>query len=271
MAARTPQWYPMAPAHHPAEWTAPAPSPYSHAGYRFRPHEHQQARVQSAPRYRPVQVQIPDRYVFRPLNAVARPAPQRPVAPPMPVNAAYRLPGSGYPTPDFAAYYPPRHPDMIPYQAFRYAGPQGFNPMPGYPEPRRFAAYPARPAFPLAHAPGMRPMPQFRPRPGPEMAGPAQMRHPLPVRRHARQPRYAPGPAYAWRPDRPYPAVVQAPQARPSGGMHTPPMRSNRYGMDWYDGRGDGVGAWYSLTLKSEPVISQTQEPRAVAPYDQTN
>ena len=267
--ARAPQWHAQAPVSYPVERMVQAPGPYAHTGYRFRPYQ-QPAKPQTAPRYRPVQVQIPDRYVFRPLNPVASPAPQRPSAIPAPVTAPYSAPATGY-LPGHAAYYPPRQRSVSPYQAYRYAPSHRSGWVAGYPQPRRMAAYPTYPSFPVAYAPGFSPMPQFRPRPGPEMARPAQSSRPFSARRHFHQQRYVPGPAYAWRQGAPRYARYQAPYAYGPQSAYAPPVRSNRYGMNWYDGRGDGEGAWYSLTLKSEPVISQSQEPWAVSPYDQAN
>jgi hypothetical protein len=44
-------------------------------------------------------------------------------------------------------------------------------------------------------------------------------------------------------------------------GMHRPSM-PNRYGVDWYDGMGDGEGAWYKLAGQQEwPRVSQYQAP----------
>ncbi len=238
-----------------------ADQPWSAQGYRFRPlAPARQSQLDRQIRYRSLQVQIPDRYVFRPLNPVARtatpPTPRQPAWSYPPV--AYSMGYNGY-TP--YASMPPGswNPDV--YAAPAYAAlPWGGMP-PAYGRPLRM---PQQHYPPPAYAQGMNPMPRFRPdRPlGRDHYG--QRGH---GQRYARQ-------HPAWR----RPMTPQAPywayqrriplyayngygwDRRTEQRQTIPPARLNRYGTDWYDGRADSEGAWYRLAVEAAPAISQSWE-----------
>ena len=248
--------------------TASHPMP----GYRFRPlQKAQSAGHEQTQRYRPIQVQIPDRYVFRPLNPVARPTPARRTAPPAPMTPVYAGPPLQGNWPGYA-YAPPRQQSRPSYWGHSpYAPTPGYGRSMGYPDPRW--AFRPNP-YPRTHFPGRNTMPGFRPRSRAEVAANAPF-YPHPqFRPHPLQRRYAPGPSYVWRPEQRRFPGYQSPYAAAPRSVYRPPVtpaRLNRYGMDWYDGRGDGEGAWYRLTLKSSPTISQTQEPWSVSPREHAN
>jgi hypothetical protein len=251
---------PASPMPYPAR-QAYADQPGPSVSYRFRPLASKpQAQAEQPIRYGPLQMQIPERYVFRPLNPVSRPAPSMPVQPP---PAAY--PTSAYPWANGArsynAFTPNRPGSYSPYMArpyatqpwagaataYRYRQPPGYSAWRGY-----------QPIY--AHSANR--MPRFRPRyyPGWENAhspvyGPRYVQR-RPIRRY-------PPPAPAWRfvrtaPVMPYPGYSfseQTAQRQP-----IPPARLNPYGTDWYDGRADGDGAWYRLAMEKSPAVSQTWE-----------
>ncbi len=249
-------------------WQPASPGPYparqAHAGqsgpfasYRFRP---LQAQAEQPIRYGPLHMQIPERYVFRPLNPVSRPAPSMPVQPP---PADYPTLADPWANGVYShnAFTPNRPGPYSPYRATPYAT----QPWAGavtayrYRQPQR---YPAWHAYQPVYAQGTNRMPRFQPRyyPGWESA-----------RRPVYGPRYAlqrpirryPLPAPVWRFDRtapmtPYPGYrfsAQTAQRPP-----IPPARLNPYGTDWYDGHADGDGAWYRLAVERSPAVSQTWE-----------
>ncbi len=243
---------------------------YPVPGYRFRPLQAKRpVRDMSAPRYRPVQVRIPNRYVFRPLNPVARPAPHRPVTasprqPPVYASPSYMY-WPGY------AYSPALQGSRGTHPVFPYAVSRGYAPGVESFDPRWIKGYPS---YPMAYTPGINRMPGYRSRFRPELAAKAPANRAYHFRRYPHQRRYAAGPAYVWRRDRGRYAGYQTPYANGERAAYLPPVspsRVNRYGMDWYDGRGDGEGAWYRLILDSAPAISQSQEPWAVSPHEQEN
>lgn len=234
------------------------------SGYRFRPWAPtQQARIERPVRYQPLPMKIPDRYVFRPLNPVARPAKPMPVQPPpMPAQPqppgypalAYPWTGGGYYP---YAYSPNRLWPYYPHRARSYTTEPWAGAVTAYRQPERF---PARHAYPPASAQGANRMPRFRPwsYPGWERAHnrPYVPRYALqrPIRRY-------PSPVPPWGFDSaaamtPYPGHNAA--ERTAQRPPIPPSRVNRYGTDWYDGRGDDDGAWYRLAMEKAPTVSQS-------------
>jgi hypothetical protein len=240
-------------------------------GYRFRPLQPaRQARIERAVHYRPLQVQISERYVFRPLNPVAR------AAPPM----RYRPPVAHYPSAHYpSTYYPSTHYPSTGYPMYGH----GFQPYANY--PYNLGAHGPYVAGPHVSAPWRRVAPASRQSP--------QVAYPGAVAQYTQHwPRFRPwshrewgrlnrggyGQRYAhWYPARQYPLPppVRAYQRRapnyayPGYGLSertaqqwpSPSARRNRYGTDWYDGRGDGEGAWYRLVMESAPAVSQSRAP----------
>lgn len=230
---------------------------WSTQGYRFRPlPPARQARVERTIRYRPLQLQIPERYVFRPLNPVApaaAPMRYRPPAAPYP-PLGYTMAGRGFRPHAYDPYNLRTHAS--------YAVPP-HAPAPSSavaPVSRQSQRMSLRTAYPWADARDMSRMPRFRPW---SYAG------------RNRNDRWIYAPSYARRsPAWHYPTPVQLPawayQHRPplysqptyGSAAYTeqrptvPPTRLNRYGADWYDGRGDGEGAWYRLALETTPDVS---------------
>jgi hypothetical protein len=226
-------------------------------GYRFRPlPPARPGDVVQQVRYRPLQIRIPDRYVFRPLKPAA------PRVPPMPARMASRDPGMANPWAGGVygrhygnPYRPVFNNRFSPVRSFPVApwagGVNAYRPP--YPVPPQRATAPA-------YARAANPMPRFRPWPRPRWAytpppgyipGYVQPRaYPgvPPGRRDMRWRRWQPGTGRDYREQR-----VQVPalsRAIP-----------NPYDTDWYDGRGDVDGAWYRLTLESSPVVSQSWTP----------
>jgi hypothetical protein len=252
-----------------ANYGAQSTAAASYPQYRFRPlPANRQARVERSVRYLPLQIQVPNRYVFRPLNPVARPAPQ---ARPMPPIRYASMP---YPN------------SMVGGAAMPLSSPQQrpwLNPQYRY---RPYYPAPAMAALPYG-ASALRPA-YYRYLPS--MAGngnPAVWSHPLPQqglvgqsRQHSQnQWRPSLGRRYAQRhfyrrQSAPPPAPRFLHERMPAwGGVDyrvsrsvsprppVPVARLNPYGTDWYDGRGDGEGAWYSLVIESAPAVSQAWEP----------
>jgi hypothetical protein len=271
--ASVPVWRPPVPSDvgmtYPAAGGFSAPVPSSGGGYRFRPVDTtKRAQVQNAPRYRPVQVRIPEGYVFRPLNPVARTAPRQTAQSAPGFTPAYssaaigNWPGYAYSPWQYQAYRPYPHHFAAPLPRFEQAA--------AYPDPR-WAVYPP---YPAAYAPSMRPMPGFRPRSRPEIVRRGAVNRHSYAQRYPRQQRYAPGRAYAWPQGRESFARYRVPNVYGSRSVYQPPVapaRVNRYGMNWYDGQGDGEGAWYRLTLNAEPTVSQSQEYSGVSPFEPAN
>jgi hypothetical protein len=252
-----------------ARKTQNVPQPYADRswptrGYRFRPlPPAPQARRETALRYRPLRVQIPDRYVFRPLNPVTRSAAPRRSQPP-----AALYPPVGYPmagreylpyayTPSYSGFYRP-------YTAgsHRPAPWQGVAPV--YRQPHRLAP---NTTYPATVAQGMQYKPRFRPWAyrgrGWNRTSRAGYRQRYAGRHPARQyPLPAPAWAYQYRaPNYAHPGYGFG--ERTVQRLPSPPARLNRYGTDWYDGRGDGEGAWYRLVMESAPAVSQSRQARS--------
>ncbi|MEW8050523.1 MAG: hypothetical protein AB2792_03060 [Candidatus Thiodiazotropha sp.] len=235
--------------------------------YRFRPMDREQRR--GAPTrwtYRPAQLEIPNHYVYRPLkvhNSRKYREQQRrrmPTIPGMqdygynPRDAMrYGYDRSWLPLPGLAAspYDPPRYLDrynqFLPAQSndrYRWRGDSvGYPIHRGYSAPRYTGQIPF-----TGH--------RFRP-----LARSGWDRY----RYRGMPDRYAtrsyPVPNYQWRRSGwvNYDAMRRGwhPQM---AGMPQPmgrPEIPNRYGVNWYDGRGDGEGAWYKLAGQQEwPRVS---------------
>lgn len=243
-------------------WQKPAPQAYrqqdriavqaARSGYRFRPLPPIQRAVMAQPvRYRPLRIQIPNRYVFRPLKPAAR------RRPPMPEQRPVAATPTAYPpAARHYAYYPNRPWPNSRNMAGGYPAAPWTNAWRAYPPPSWIS--PQR-RYPYPMAQGVNPLPRYQ-------SGPYRWREPTPM------PGYPP--RYVWRrPDR---AFAPPPPAWhdwrvPSPGYGwvgrtaqrppLPPARQNRYGTDWYDGRGDDDGAWYRLLLQSSPAVSQSWAP----------
>jgi hypothetical protein len=244
---------------------ASAAKPLPASGYRFRPLQPvRQVRMDNPVRYRPLQVRIPDRYVFRPLNPVARPAIR--TSPQLPFQT---LPAAHYPPawnalPAYTSMpTPPRFHDYnlsVPYDAARW------------PDSRRGYPYLEReiqpPAYPPVDAERMDQMPWFHPWYAAEHSHVSMpvYNHRYIQRRPLRSP-YMRSPDYAWRYDRrrtmqPYSGhrYTYGQRMEQPAPDRPPPPRMNHYGTNWYDGQGDGEGAWYQLLISSAPEFSQSVE-----------
>lgn len=242
--------------------------------YRFRPMEtRNNSDVPMRWTYRPSQIEIPNNYVYRPLKSrqVRHSIDQRRVPVPVP--------------PAMVAYgYNPRDPMFSPYGYFGVPGPGMYAP--GFDPFGHMGGYnPAWSAGPnLAH-PGYRagiagyPVPRgaVAPRYTADMPASGYRFRPLiqPGTQRSRYrgqwARYAANPYVAapippgYMPARPYPygryrhqmPPPISPAAVTAQAMWRPVM-PNRYGVDWYDGRADGEGAWYKLAEQQEwPRVSQ--------------
>ncbi len=262
---RQPAWemsYPKSQNRPPLTGMRPAGSgnAFPMSQYRFRPLPAEpRPQVVSQPRYLPLQVPIAEHYVFRPLNPVSRPQPSPRFAyqrPQMPMAMPAR--------PQYQFNRPARV--MQPYQSGRYA----------------YGVYPsARPAWQPEWT--QRNLPardyrQFRLPPRDIAQGmPLDYRYrplaAMPSNRQRLGNRYAP---YNWRGVPPPPQYLamqygpygQRPVPPPWAMGYPPAMRTayrpeampampKRYGTDWYDGRGDGEGAWYKLAGVSGPAVTQ--------------
>lgn len=244
-------------------WARPLPvragNPYQSSQYRFRPMEKAQfARDYRQPQYRSLQVQIPAHYVFRPLNPIRR------SAAPAVSQRAYRAPYPYMPYPN--AGYRPVYPypvQPLPMSRYAYGG--------GYPtEAGWYGAAPAisapgwrtpyRPAMPPYYAQGMGSPARFRALPEP-LPGTSARRNGYPGPAHRQMvppPRYTyESPYWRWH-YRPLPQTSGYPAAGQTAFRPVrSPERLNRFGTDWYDGRGDDEGAWYKLTSESLPAVTQ--------------
>ncbi len=239
-----------------------ANTPWSAQGYRFRPlPPARQNRLDRPVRYRPLQVQIPDRYVFRPLNPVARTAPapasQRPAWSYPPV--AYSMGRNGY-SPYVAVPPGSWYPNVYSVPAYA-ASPWGGMP-PAYGQPMR--RMPNQYFRPPVYAQDMKTAPRFRPvqpqrRDYTNRRGYGQRY----ARQHPAWRRPAIAPAPYWADQRRSPFYAYSPYGLDQRTAQRPPIpsaRLNRYGTDWYDGRGDGEGAWYRLAVEAAPAVSQSWE-----------
>lgn len=235
--------------------------------YRFRPWDNQQPSQTPARRtYRPVQFDIPNHYVYRPLNPVKYKQPRV-------RHWAWSAPPQsyGYLPPEPARYRPYPYPPQRmapPPPASRYVYGGRLRPAPIH--------YPAHPMGPNIGAPAAwsAPMPRYtrnmdfnRPRFRPQ-AQPRPVGYRLSNQGRSGIARYSypvrsghPAMAYQWRyPERghlsthPRPHIPQPVMGIATRRAATP----NRYGVDWYDGRSDGDGAWYKLAeQKAWPQVSQ--------------
>lgn len=240
--------------------------------YRFRPMERERLR-EAPPRwtYRPAQLEIPNHYVYRPLkvqqpsNYMDQQRRRSPAVPGMqdygynpwdPMRNGYDRSWMPMPGLTSSHYDPYRYLDRYNQLSvahsndrYRWRGDSV-----GYPIPRGYAAprYTGQTPF-TGH--------RFRPLKRPVWDG---------YRYRGMPDRYAAGsyPAanYQWR--RPgwanYDTMRrewQPQMAMSYPGMSHPMRRPdvpNRYGINWYDGRGDGEGAWYKLAGQQEwPRVSQ--------------
>lgn len=232
------------------------------AQYRFRPlRQETLSQPTGQLRYRPIQVKIPEQAIFRPLNPVAKSMPPAQIPRQQHFMPPPVLP---YPSADVGTQRYPYSAKPMPSGRFVY----------NYPDQRRWSGYrpwttygPERGVYNRSAVPRYAQMPtrplNFRPQPvlGAEMRSPAYRpyrfaQHNLvrPNQRHT----YNPG----WRSRYPYPAPHYAIRhqyqpvflgARPQW----QPVRSANRRTDWYDGRGDGDGAWYQLVKNTGPVVTQ--------------
>jgi hypothetical protein len=217
--------------------------------YRFRPMDRQ--RRAAAPMkwtYRPSRIDIPNHYVYRPLRVKhnRNATDQR-------ISNAPRVPGTydyGFKPRDsrYHGYRPFRAPSYDAYRYHdrnqRYAAERSTGRYTGQPMARRYSYLRDYSASRYAGR-----MPSggyvFRPldRPGRDA-----YRYRGQPRRYSANPYPVPG--YQHRvPGWDYRYAMQQPIQRPN--------MPNRYGVDWYDGRGDGEGAWYQLAGQQEwPRVS---------------
>ncbi len=240
--------------------------------YRFRPLDHQSLRGAPARwTYRPAQIEIPNHYVYRPLkvNPGRHSTPrQRVRMPATPVVQPYGVKQwdpmrYGYnPMRTSMPYFAP--PSHDPYRQVRsYNRYAAFRPSDRYYANRHDNGYPSPRGYSSPRYTGYTPFGRHRFRP---MNRPASGRHPYPGQPAwlAANPYSAPN--YSWRPSaRSYPYGM-APAWQPQTGMPYPGMQQamhrpsmpNPYGVNWYDGRADGEGAWYKLARQQEwPRVSQ--------------
>lgn len=248
---------------HDRPWMQPAPVGYNDRyrsmGYRFRPQNGpSSSHDDTRPIYRSLQVKIPSNYVFRPLNPIRHAS-----APAAVARQRHPMPYPAMPYPDarFRPFNPyPAQP--VPMNRYAYSG---------YPEGAWYGAMPRplpAPGWGLPHwrptspyyAQGVRSPYGFRPRPEPFPGErvPAGAYNRFARREMMPPPRYTYGvrdwrfQPYRYQARYPYPAAGQT-AFRPA----TAPARRNRYGVDWYDGRGDSDGAWYKLPQGSWPAVTQ--------------
>lgn len=241
--------------------------------YRFRPMDPQQHKGGSAYEwtYRPAQIDIPNHYVYRPLKVpnsrqAVHQQPKPMAAMPGMSDYAYayqgpvlygyqppsRIPMADMAVPGYGAndYLDPYRRYTLNRPAARWGYPwQGEAVENQRPWGRSAPRYTGQSPYPPGH--------RFRPvrRPGwggygyvPQADRYATNPYPLPNYQHS-----LPGRA-------PYNAGM--PGWQPYAAMHYPGMRRpgapNRYGVDWYDGMGDGEGAWYQLAgQQTWPRVSQ--------------
>ncbi|MET0066154.1 MAG: hypothetical protein ABW076_07395 [Candidatus Thiodiazotropha sp.] len=235
--------------------------------YRFRPmNPAQPDRVTKAGFvYRPMQIQIPREYVYRPLNPV-KATPRGNYRPPVPSVPRY----AARPVPPFGNNYrgypnyplPPMGVRSQPESRYVY----GHRPVaprfrPWSPAERYVADYPRMypRAFPgVAYRdPRVRPFQGYprtyawRPRQGDYRVDHRSVRNDGPRTRYPNWLRGRP----AWG----YPEVASsAPYVMGPGDAQAHADVQNRYGVDWYDGRSDGDGAWYKLMETPEwPRVTQ--------------
>lgn len=233
--------------------------------YRFRPwQEGGNLQRPARMRYLPP-VTIADHYRFRPLNPVKRRPPEswqayrQPPTPPMP--PAWGRPVYG----GFAPAMPGTRWSGRPlYAGYAPGGPAWHGEAVARPVPRREIRRPiAPPRFTQQPYPGWR----FRPlAPGPAVPPGRYVRFNPRERGTPPFPYGAPGPLwYAGRvPPMPAGWNYRAPVQTAYRPLRAP-LRANRYGVDWYDGRGDGEGAWYRLAAEPWPAVSQRWREQPVA------
>lgn len=265
MARRTP-WDrpPTQSPYQPPRMAAGVPvtaNPFPMGQYRFRPMQDQpRPQVFTQPRYLPLQVPIADHYVFRPLNPVTKPAAyprlayQRPV---MPQTLPAWRPQDRFIREARAMQPDPR--GRYVYGGYPLARPAWRQTWSGRGMPAR--GYGENPA--ARHFVQRMPV-DYRYRPLTGMPADRSWAGDRFVPRMRRDMPPAPG-YYAAQ----YPAYGQPPLPPPAWTMgYPPPMRTvyrpetappmpKRYGTDWYDGRGDGDGAWYKLAGVTGPTVSQ--------------
>ena len=261
--AAYPGWMPPVPVASAEHYRAP--------GYRFRPMQAASPPGQDGRLvYRPLQVNIPEHYIFRPLNplrhtsvpaAVAQRQFHAPEAYPAMPYPAMSYPAMSYPDAQFRPFnpYPVRPWPMNRYAYGGYPAPWGGYAAVPQPWPAPAWATPRVTPMPPYYAHGMGAPERFPPRPEPF---PERARNDGYYRFAQRgmmpPPRYTYGaPDWRYQPYRqrsrmPYPDDARM-AFRPPG----PPARLNPYGVDWYDGRGDGDGAWYKLPQGSWPAVTQ--------------
>jgi hypothetical protein len=252
----------MRPAYRP--WMTPVPgrpaNPYQAQHYRFRPMEGARfGHDDGQPRYRSLQVQIPERYVFRPLNPM-----RRSTAPITVSHQPYRAPYPYMPYPN--AGYRPVYPypvQPLPMHRYAYGGYPAagglYGAAPAIPVPGWRVPYVS--AMPPYYAQGMSSPNRLRPLPEPLPSSTAR-RHGYygpAYREMAPPPRYTyESPNWGNQRYRPWSWTGGQPAAGQTASRPVQPhAKLNRYGTDWYDGRGDGEGAWYQLTEESSPAVTQ--------------
>ncbi|MEJ2590693.1 MAG: hypothetical protein P8178_04690 [Candidatus Thiodiazotropha sp.] len=250
---------------------------YRAAGYRFRPlpgatPPGQEGRLV----YRPLQVKIPEHYIFRPLNPLRHTSVPAAVAQRQ-LQAPEAYPAMPYPDARFRSFNPyPAQPWPMNRYAYRgYPAPwDGYAAAPR-PWPAPAWAMPRVTPMPPYYARGMGSPERFPPRPAPF---PRERARNDGYYRFAQRgmmppPRYTYGsPDWRYQPYRQRSRMPYPDAGRMAFRPPRTPARLNPYGVDWYDGRGDGDGAWYKLPQESWPAVSQRWEDDAGSslPWDET-
>ncbi|MES9968725.1 MAG: hypothetical protein ABW092_01745 [Candidatus Thiodiazotropha sp.] len=235
----------------------------------------ERARLGAAPArwtYRPAQIEIPNHYVYRPLKVkpTRHTADRQRVRPPTePVIEPY---GVKQWDPMPYGYHPMGTP--MPYSALPSYDPYLYTPRDNrytayrpseryYYGNRHSSRYPSPRVYSSPRYTGYMPINRHRYRP---ITRPVTGRYPYPVRPAWIASSPYPAPNDPWRsPAWSYPNTM-TPAWQPAMGMPYPGMQqamrhpgmANPYGINWYDGRGDGEGAWYKLAGQQEwPRVSQ--------------
>ncbi|MCU7883053.1 MAG: hypothetical protein KZQ82_02535 [Candidatus Thiodiazotropha sp. (ex Lucinoma annulata)] len=253
----------------PAQNRAPGYQGYTTTnGFKFRTQNvHQQMDNSLKWTYRPAQLQIPNHYVYRPLQVIKQKQPL--VQQRMQPLAQQNLPAYGYTPGDPTIYgrtgYRPRHVEQDPPSRRYVYGNSYARVWPQYAAPLRpSVGYPVPGTTPVSRYTGRTGFnrPRFRPL---NPSGLVRYHHPGQRNRFV-QNFYPAPPGYPvmdnrWRypvgMDNVWPPRINTPYPMPGVATQRPALPS-RYGVDWYDGHSDGDGAWYKLAERQEwPRVSQ--------------